>query len=86
MSEDFPIGTRVTYDDEPLDSPEVRGTIVLSTDEEQEYAKTYSDPVGPEHGDVLVQWDDDELDRYWERPSDLQKLDEPRRFVKGWRS
>lgn len=71
--EQLPVGTWVTYDDEPLDHPAVCGIIVAPTAEELEHAKTYSDPVGPGHGDVLVQWDD-EHDRSWERPADLQRL------------
>lgn len=72
---DFPIGTRVTYDDENPLTTDVRGTIAEPTADELAHVKTYSDPVGPEHGDVLVHWDGDEdWDRSWNYPDHLQAL------------
>lgn len=67
------IGDRVTYSDEDVDEPSIAGTIVEPTAEELEHAKTYEYPVGPDQGDVMVEWDDDES-RSWEDPSDLTLL------------
>lgn len=74
LDDDLPVGTRVTYDDEPT-PPEMIGRIAEPTPEELAHVKTYSDPHGPEHGDVLVDWGADSLDRSWERPTDLRRLD-----------
>jgi hypothetical protein len=68
------VGTRVTYDDEPVLHPEITGTVTDPTAEELEYVKTYDGAVGPDYGDVLVQWDDDSTDRSWECPEGLQVL------------
>jgi hypothetical protein len=70
---DLPVGARVTYDDEP-DPPQVAGVIALPTAAELAHVKTYPDPVGPEHGDVLVDWGDFRADRSWERPMDLRVI------------
>lgn len=69
------IGQRVTYEDEPLERPEVIGYVVAPTDIELAYAKKYSDAVGPEYGDIMVQWDeDDPTNRAWHQPTELQEL------------
>lgn len=68
-------GTRVCYEDEDPANPEFVGTVVEPTTEELVHVKTYSDPVGPEHGDVLVAWDGDaSWDRSWNAQRDLQVL------------
>lgn len=73
----FSVGTRVTYDDEDPANPEITGVIVEPTAEEIAYAATYSDPVGPDAGDVLVDWDDEpKPSRAWTRPGDLIRLPE----------
>jgi hypothetical protein len=76
----FTPGTHVTYDDEPLDNPEVTGVVVEPTKEELEWAKTFEYPPRPEAGDVLVQWNYDWRadglgDRSWENVRDLQRLE-----------
>lgn len=63
------IGDRVTYDDEP-EGTDMLGTVSEPTTEEIAHAKTYEYPVGPEQGDVVVQWDEGG-ERTWEDPSDL---------------
>lgn len=72
----FPVGTPVAYDDEdPADlGDDARGVIVEPTPAELEHAKTCSDPVGPDAGDVLVEWGGQAWDRSWVRPDDLQIL------------
>lgn len=72
----FPVGTPVTYDDQdPTDiPPDLRGVIAEPTATELDHVKMYSDPVGPDAGDVLVQWGAEQWDRSWERPDDLQVL------------
>lgn len=76
--ERLPVGTRVTYDDEvdlEQKPSDLVGVIAEPTADELEYAQTYGDPVGPEAGDVLVQWGSDEWDRSWEDPRGLQVID-----------
>lgn len=70
----IPVGSRVTYDDEDPACPITIGVVTEPTDEELTHVKTYSDPHGPDHGDVLVKWDGHAWDGSWERPEDLQVL------------
>jgi hypothetical protein len=66
------VGTWVTYDDEDPARPEIVGQVVEPTGQEiREY------PFGPEHGDVLVEWDDDILSRSWVEVWDLQIISPP---------
>jgi len=66
------IGDRVTYNDETIGDGG-SGTIVEPTAEELEEAKSY-ESIGPEHGDVRVEWADGV--RYWEHPSYLVVIQE----------
>jgi hypothetical protein len=80
---DWPIGTLVAHDDEPV-TTSFWGRIAEPTAEEIAYARSsYDGGVGPDHGDVLVQWYDPDAmsgeppsvhDRSWEHPSNLQVL------------
>lgn len=76
----LPLGARVAHhtffetDDEVAAWPELVGTVVDPTAEELEYVKTYPTRHGPDAGDVLVQWDDDEWDRSWEDPDGLLEV------------
>lgn len=75
---DWPIGTRVTYNDEPVDV-QIIGTIAEPTTAEVDYVRTaYDGGVGPDYGDLLVEWDDEEGEdlppRSWEHPSVLQRM------------
>jgi hypothetical protein len=66
------VGTWVTYDGEDPAHSEIVGQVVAPTNEEiREY------PFGPEHGDVLVEWDDDILSRSWVEVGDLQIIAPP---------
>jgi hypothetical protein len=67
------IGDKVTYDDESVATTDHVGTVVKPTDEELEESKTF-DTVGPQHGDVRVEWADGV--RYWEHPSYLVVIQE----------
>jgi hypothetical protein len=71
------VGTWVTYDDEDPAHPEIVGEVVEPTDEEIDYGATYEYPRGPEHGHVVVKWDDDILSRSWEEVEDLQIIAPP---------
>lgn len=82
----LPIGTRVTYDDEPRDNPACIGTVRKPTADELAHAKlTYEDEgIGPAYGDVIVQWDGDEAwDRSWEKPRDLRVVGQVSAVVDG---
>lgn len=72
------VGQRVTYEDELPGNPEVFGFVVQPTKEELTDAATYEYSVGPDHGDILVEWQpvcEGENDtRYWHRPDELQEL------------
>lgn len=71
---DFPIGARVTYEGEPADNPLMIGVVVEPTDKEIRYARaSYDGGVGPDFGDVLVEWNPPD-DRAWHQPDDLQVL------------
>jgi hypothetical protein len=73
---DWPPGTRVTYDEEPLDTPEFAGVIVEPTAAEIAHGKTYDLEVGPDYGDLLVEWEQEGWNRSWEHPSNLRRLAE----------
>lgn len=77
-----PVGTYVTYDDEP-DPPDVWGTIVEPSADELAYGQAYEYPVGPELGYLLVDWGSDDFDRSWEHKSDLRVLEKSMLLSKG---
>jgi hypothetical protein len=77
---DLPVGTRVTYDDEP-DPPQIVGVIAEPTAEELAYAETFGGG-GPADGDVLVRWSQQERwDSSWVQPEDLRVVDTKQRLA-----
>jgi hypothetical protein len=71
------VGTWVTYDDEDPKDPSIVGQIVEPTGQEICRGASYEYPRGPEHGHVLVEWDDDNLSRSWQEVGDLQIIAPP---------
>ena len=74
------IGTLVTYDDEDPATTTHVGMVVEPTERElaeieARNAATTDGPIGPENGDVLVEWLEDEPYRYWEHPSYLVEVE-----------
>lgn len=63
-------GTRVYYHDDIVDEI---GVVVQPNNDELRSVQMYADEgMGPEHGDVMVEWP---YGRYWESPNDLTKVD-----------
>jgi hypothetical protein len=76
-SEKLPVGTFVTYDDEPEPlCADAAGVIVEPSPDELAHVKTYPDTHGPEAGEVLVEWDGDRELGSWEDPRDLRVISE----------
>jgi hypothetical protein len=71
------VGTWVTYDDEDPKDPSGVGQVVEPTGQEIRRGASYEHPRGPEHGHVLVEWDDDLLSRSWQKVGALQIIAPP---------
>jgi hypothetical protein len=69
------VGDWVTYDDEDPADTRFKGEVVSPTQKDLDVAaNSFDGGIGPEYGDVLVDWFGD---RRWEHPSYLVTLEGP---------
>jgi hypothetical protein len=74
MTDTITVGARVTWAADPLTGIEI-GYIVQPSQAELDHAATYPHAVGPDVGDVLVEWNGEVWERAWHQPGDLQVVD-----------